>query len=76
MPYGEYAQCPCCRKTAYDKDEIEKEFGYRNMGDGTVTPVYTSVLFFDKSSRLLGHFQAGAVSTPTGGIGGGKGSWE
>ena len=22
MPYGEYAQCPCCVKTAYGKDEI------------------------------------------------------
>lgn len=24
MPYGEYAQCPCCGKTAYGKDNIEK----------------------------------------------------
>lgn len=38
MPYGEYAQCPCCDKTAYGKDEIEKEFGYRNMGDGRFIP--------------------------------------
>lgn len=34
MPYGDYAQCPCCGKTAYSKDEIGREFGYRNMGDG------------------------------------------
>ena len=27
MPYGEYAQCPCCGKTAYGEDEIEQEFG-------------------------------------------------
>ena len=25
MPYGEYAQCPCCGKTAYGKDNIEKK---------------------------------------------------
>lgn len=43
MPYGEYAQCPCCRKTAYDKDEIEKEFGYRNMGDGRYIPSHIVV---------------------------------
>lgn len=38
MPYGEYAQCPCCGKTAYGEDEIEQEFGYRNMGDGRYIP--------------------------------------
>ena len=38
MPYGEYAQCPCCRKTAYGNDEIERDFGYRNMGNGKVIP--------------------------------------
>lgn len=38
MPYGEYAQCPCCGKTAYNKDEIAQEFGYRNMGDGRYIP--------------------------------------
>jgi hypothetical protein len=41
----------------------------------TATPVYTSLLFFDGSSNLLGHFQAGAVSTVTG-TGGGTGSWS
>jgi hypothetical protein len=39
------------------------------------TPVYISLLFFDKNSNLLGHFQAGAVSTVTG-IGGGSGKWS
>ncbi|MCG6658011.1 VapA/VapB family virulence-associated protein [Halomonas campisalis] len=39
------------------------------------TPVYLSVLFFDRHSKLLGHFQSGAVSIVTG-IGGGKGSWS
>ena len=38
MPYGEYAQCPCCGKTAYGKDNIEKKFGYRDMGDGRIIP--------------------------------------
>jgi hypothetical protein len=36
---------------------------------------YTAVLFFDGSSNLLGHFEAGAVTTVTG-IGGGTGSWS
>jgi hypothetical protein len=39
------------------------------------TPVYLSILFFDSSSNLLGHFQAGAVSTVSG-IGGGSGHWS
>jgi len=39
------------------------------------TPVYLSILFFDSNSNLLGHFQAGAVSTVTG-IGGGSGRWS
>lgn len=38
MPYGEYAECPNCGKTAHGKDEIEELFGYRNMGDGRTIP--------------------------------------
>lgn len=38
MPYGEYAQCPCCGKTTYGKNEMERKFGYRNMGDGRYIP--------------------------------------
>ena len=38
MPYGEYAECPNCGKTAHGEDEIEEEFGYRNMGDGRTIP--------------------------------------
>lgn len=38
MPYGQYAQCPCCGKTAHGKSEIEEKFGYRNMGDGRNIP--------------------------------------
>ena len=41
----------------------------------TATPVYTAFYFFDKNSNLLGHFQAGSVSTATG-TGGGSGSWS
>ncbi|CAM1343012.1 VapA/VapB family virulence-associated protein [Tenacibaculum aestuarii] len=41
----------------------------------TATPVYTAFYFFDKNSKLLGHFQAGSVSTATG-TGGGSGSWS
>ena len=38
MPYGEYAECPCCKKIAMGKNEIENFFGYRNMGDGRNIP--------------------------------------
>jgi Rhodococcus equi virulence-associated protein len=39
------------------------------------TSIYTSLLFFDGSSNLLGHFQAAAKSTVTG-LGGGTGAWS
>lgn len=38
MPYGDYAQCPCCEKTAFGTNEIKQLFGYRNMGDGRCIP--------------------------------------
>ena len=38
MPYGEYAECPNCGKTAHGEDEIEELFGYRNVGGGKVIP--------------------------------------
>jgi len=41
----------------------------------TATPVYTAFYFFDSGSTLLGHFQAGSVSTVTG-TGGGSGNWS
>ena len=41
----------------------------------TATPVYTAFYFFDSSNTLLGHFQAGSVSTVAG-TGGGSGSWS
>jgi hypothetical protein len=39
------------------------------------TPVYFSILFFDGNSKLLGHFQSGAVSTIVA-VGGGTGNWS
>ncbi|EEY7915203.1 VapA/VapB family virulence-associated protein [Salmonella enterica] len=41
----------------------------------TMTPVFCSVLFFDSSSNLLGHFEGGGVSTISG-VAGGTGSWS
>lgn len=41
----------------------------------TATPVYTAFYFYDSSDTLLGHFQAGSVSTVFGG-GGGAGGWS
>lgn len=44
MPYGidangeEYAECPRCGLVAHGKAEIERLFGYRDMGDGRVIP--------------------------------------
>lgn len=40
-----------------------------------IAPTYSNVLFFDKGSHLLGHFQGGGVSIG-GGVGGGPGSWK
>ena len=39
------------------------------------TPVYLTVIFFDKDHHALGSFQAGGISTVTG-TGGGKGGWS
>ena len=41
----------------------------------SATPVYTAFYFLDSDAVLLGHFQAGSVSTVLGG-GGGSGSWS
>lgn len=32
MPYFAMSKCPVCDKTAYRRNEIEKEFGYRYYG--------------------------------------------
>ncbi|MDD5411284.1 MAG: VapA/VapB family virulence-associated protein [Methylobacter sp.] len=41
----------------------------------TATPVYTAIYFGDSHETLLGHFQAGSVSTVSG-AGKGSGSWS
>ena len=38
MPYGSYAECPCCEKIAKGEDEIEEKFGNRTMESGRVIP--------------------------------------
>lgn len=44
MPYGvnsngdEYAECPRCGKVAIGRNEIDMQFGYRNMGNGNIIP--------------------------------------
>ena len=55
-------------------NDLERLYSDTVSFEFQATPVYTSLLFFDKHSNLLGHFQAGSVSIVTG-IGGGSGSW-
>ncbi|GAA0590249.1 VapA/VapB family virulence-associated protein [Caenispirillum bisanense] len=56
-------------------DDIDRL--YRDTVSFQVNSTYTyfNVNFFDRNSYLLGHYQAGAISTVTG-IGGGTGSWS
>jgi len=56
-------------------DNLQKLYSDTHSFEFQSTPVYLSILFFDKNHKLLGHFQCGAVSTVAG-IGGGKGSWS
>lgn len=56
-------------------DDLEKLFNETQNFQFNCTPVYTSLLFFDNKSNLLGHFQGGSVSTVLG-VGGGSGSWS
>lgn len=56
-------------------DDINRLYSDTKSFEFNATPVYTSLLFFDNNSNLLGHFQAGAVSTVAG-IGGGSGKWS
>ena len=56
-------------------DDINRLYRDTVSFEFQATPVYLSILYFDGSSNLLGHFQAGAVST-VGGVGGGSGSWS
>jgi hypothetical protein len=56
-------------------DDINRLYRDTTAFEFQGTPVYLSILFFDKNSNLLGHFQAGAVSTVLG-VGGGSGKWS
>ena len=56
-------------------DDIDRLFRDTKSFQFQSTPVYLSILFFDGHSKLLGHFQSGAVSTVAG-VGGGSGSWS
>lgn len=56
-------------------DDIQRLYRDTVSFEFNCTPVYTSILFFDGHSNLLGHFQAGAVSVVAG-VGGGSGKWE
>ncbi len=56
-------------------DDIKKLTENTKSFELNAAPGYTSVLFFDSSSKLLGHFQGGAVSIITG-IAGGSGHWS
>ncbi|GFP76386.1 hemagglutinin [Clostridium fungisolvens] len=38
MPYGKYAECPCCNKIAKGEADIEEDFGYRTMNNGKIIP--------------------------------------
>ncbi len=56
-------------------DDIDRLYRDTVSFEFQATSVYTSLLFFDSSSNLLGHFQSGSVSTVNG-VGGGSGSWS
>ncbi|WP_108445134.1 VapA/VapB family virulence-associated protein [Halomonas denitrificans] len=56
-------------------DDLDRLYRDTTSFEYQGTPVYLSVLFFDKHSTLLGHFQSGAVSTVIG-VGGGSGHWS
>lgn len=56
-------------------DDINALYNNTKSFQFTCTPVYTSLVFFDGNSKVLGTFQAGSVSTVTG-TGGGSGSWS
>jgi hypothetical protein len=55
-------------------DDLQRLYRETTRFEFQGTPVYLSILFFN-DNNLLGHFQAGAISTVTG-IGGGGGNWD
>ncbi len=38
MPYNVEAKCPCCKKEAKGKDEVEKLFGWRKINANKTIP--------------------------------------
>lgn len=56
-------------------DDIDDLYANTDSFQFDATSAYTSLLYFDKNHKLLGHFQSGAVSTVNG-IGGGSGKWS
>lgn len=56
-------------------DDLNRLYAATKSFEFQATSVYTSLLFFDGNSNLLGHFQSGSVSTVNG-VGGGSGSWS
>lgn len=56
-------------------DDLNRLYAATQSFEFQATSVYTSLLFFDGSSNLLGHFQSGSVSTVNG-VGGGAGGWS
>lgn len=55
-------------------DDLDELYKHTVSFQYTATPIYVCVVFFNKKSQLLGHFQAAAVSAVTG-VGGGSGKW-
>lgn len=56
-------------------EDIEKMFSETIAFQVTCTPVYACILFLDRDSKLLGHFQAGALSMSCIAAGG-AGTWR
>jgi hypothetical protein len=56
-------------------DDLDRLYAATKSFEFQATSVYTSLLFFDGSSNLLGHFESGSVSTVNG-VGGGSGGWS
>jgi hypothetical protein len=56
-------------------DDINRLYSQTTNFAVYATPVYTAFYFYDGPGNLLGHFQAGSISTVAG-SGGGYGSWS
>ena len=56
-------------------NDINKLYSKTVSFQFTTTPVYSSIIFFDKNSNVLGTYQAGGIGIVAG-VGGGSGSWS